>query len=242
MQISLFLLFPLYLIINCSNPNPQEIDYVAFKSSEEIEIDGIANELTWMSALTHQLDHRWLGESYSEEDFAGSFKLSWDENYLYLLAEIRDDSLINQYEGLEQYWNEDILEVFVDEDASGGNHQYSYNAFAYHIDKNLDVIDIGADSTEHLFNDHIDAQYSKNGDWYTWEVAIKIYDDSFERGEENTPVTLENGKQMGFALAYCDNDTSATRENFIGSEVIEGEDKNRGWIDAGVFGLLELRN
>jgi len=45
---------------------------------------------------------------------------------------------------------------------------------------------------------------------------------------------------MGFAVAYCDNDNSQIRENFIGSEVIEGEDKNRGWIDAGIFGSLQL--
>lgn len=236
------ILLCLFLMIGCSGSNHENADYVAFKAVDEIEMDGFANELSWSSARSYELDQRWLGEPYSEQDFSGSFKLSWDENHLYLLAEIRDDTLINQYEGLEQYWNEDILEVFIDEDASGGNHQYNYNAFAYHIDKNLDVIDIGADSAGHLYNDHINAQYSKNGDWYTWEVAIKIYDDSFVRQNKNKPVILENGKQMGFALAYCDNDTSAIRENFIGSEVIEDEDKNRGWIDAGVFGLLELRD
>lgn len=242
MRILLLLLSPLYLLLSCTNSNQQNIDYVAFKASKEIKIDGIANEPAWVSAQSYQLDQPWLGEPYSKEDFTGSFKLSWDESNLYLLAEIRDDSLINQYEGLEQYWNDDILEVFIDEDASGGDHQYNYNAFAYHIDKNLDVIDIGTDSSAHLFNDHMEVKYSKNGDWYTWEAAIKIYADSFERGQENESVSLQSGKQMGFALAYCDNDTSAIRENFIGSEVIEGEDKNRGWIDAGVFGLLELRN
>ena len=35
-------------------------------------------------------------------------------------------------------------------------------------------------------------------------------------------------------VAYCDNDNSPEREHFIGSNKIEGEDKNRGWIDAGV--------
>lgn len=36
-------------------------------------------------------------------------------------------------------------------------------------------------------------------------------------------------------VAYCDNDTSEQRENFVGSIAIEGDNKNRGWIDAGVF-------
>ena len=47
---------------------------------------------------------------------------------------------------------------------------------------------------------------------------------------------------MGFALAYCDNDKSKTRENFIGSVYVEGNDKNRGWIDANIFGTLKLEN
>lgn len=42
-------------------------------------------------------------------------------------------------------------------------------------------------------------------------------------------------------LAYGDNDHSPERENFIGNVRIDGTDKNRGWIDAGVFGLLELK-
>jgi len=52
---------------------------------------------------------------------------------------------------------------------------------------------------------------------------------------------LKSGKKMGFALAYCDNDHSTERENFIGSTIVEGEDKNKGWIDAGIFGLLRLK-
>ena len=46
---------------------------------------------------------------------------------------------------------------------------------------------------------------------------------------------------MGFSLAYCDNDHSPERENFMGSVRVDGEDKNRSWIDAGIFGLLTLQ-
>lgn len=234
----LFLL--LALIAACSSSSNSDIDYTAYKTTVPITIDGIASEDAWENAPWHELDQRWLGEAYTEEDFTGKFKLAWDENYLYLLAEITDDSLFHRYEGTELYWNNDILEVFVDEDASKGNHQYNYNAFAYHIDKNYDVFDIAPDSNAYYFNDHIDAAYSRSENTYTWETAIKIYEDTFERGADNTPVALNSGKLMGFALAYCDNDTSEFRENFIGSEQVDGEDKNRGWIDAGIFGKLRL--
>lgn len=41
-------------------------------------------------------------------------------------------------------------------------------------------------------------------------------------------------------VAYCDNDGSPLRENFVGSEDLPDEQKDRGWIDAGLFGELEL--
>jgi hypothetical protein len=47
---------------------------------------------------------------------------------------------------------------------------------------------------------------------------------------------------MGFMLAYCDNDNSPEREHFMGSHEVEAinGDKNRGYIDADVFGEIRL--
>ncbi|MEX2604960.1 MAG: sugar-binding protein [Gracilimonas sp.] len=231
----------LILIYGCSNTADSKIDYIAHKSNSEIQIDGIAAEEAWEQAEWREISERWLGQPYTKDDFTGRFKLSWDDNHLYVLAEITDDSLYHVYDGTDRYWDNDILEIFIDEDASGGNHQYNHNAFAYHIDKNYDVFDIDTDSSAYYFNDHVNTQRSKSGNTYTWEVAIKIYDDSFNRNVENYPVDLFAGKEMGFAISYCDNDTSEFRENFIGSVEVKGEDKNRGWIDAGTFGRLVLQ-
>ena len=51
---------------------------------------------------------------------------------------------------------------------------------------------------------------------------------------------MSEGKRIGFAIAYADNDNSKKRENLIGSVFVPGENKNAGWIDANVFGTLEL--
>ena len=56
----------------------------------------------------------------------------------------------------------------------------------------------------------------------------------------NIPTTLTSGKVMGLMVAYCDNDGSELRENFIGSESVPSGPKDRGWIDAGLFGSLTL--
>jgi hypothetical protein len=70
---------------------------------------------------------------------------------------------------------------------------------------------------------------------------MKVFPDTFKDDSTgNQPVKLSEGKKMGFAVSYNDNDSTNVRENFIGSIQIEGEDKNRGWIDAGVFGELDL--
>ena len=216
------------------------VDYQAVSASQ-ITIDGLGDEQAWAEAKWHNIDQRWLGEEYSAEDFSGRFKLAWDSNYLYVLAEIVDDTLIDIHQNpLDLYWDDDCLEIFIDEDASGGNHQYNHNAFAYHIALDYAVADVDSDSSFILLNDHVETKRSVNGNTYTWEVAMKVFDDSFRYQGVNTPVTLSSNKTMGFAIAYCDNDRSAERENFIGSEVVEGEDKNIGWIDAGIFGRVIL--
>ena len=130
--------------------------------------------------------------------------------------------------------------MFIDEDRSGGDHQYNHNAFAYHFGLDNRAIDIGTDRLPRDYTDHTESRWLRGRDATTWEVSIRVYPDSYrDDSNENTPVKLTAGKQLGFMLAYCDNDGSEIRENFIGSVAIEGQ-RDRGWIDAGVFGVMEL--
>ncbi|MDO8368513.1 MAG: sugar-binding protein [Saprospiraceae bacterium] len=206
-------------------------------------LDGRADDIVWQEAQWLPLDQVWIGAPVTPDDFSGRYKILWDENNLYVLAEITDDTLIDIHpDGLLNYWDDDCLEIFVDEDASGGNHQYNYNAFAYHIALDGRVVDIRPDSAFAYFNEHCTTRRITNGKTSIWEVAVKIFDgNKYEDDGDNIPKMLKSGKEMGFALAYCDNDHSAERENFIGSTVVAGEDKNQGWIDAGIFGVLRLK-
>lgn len=206
-------------------------------------LDGSGDDPAWQNADWLPLDQVWIGQPPSAADFSGRYKILWDENNVYVLAEITDDTLVDTHpDGLVQYWDDDCLEIFVDEDASGGDHQFNYNAFAYHIALDGKVADIGPDHEPRYFNDHCTTRRATSGNVSTWEVAMKIFDgDNYTDSGDNIPKMLKAGKKMGFALAYCDNDYSPERENFIGSVKVDGEDKNRGWIDAGIFGLLELK-
>ncbi len=206
-------------------------------------INGLGDDEAWQNAGWLPLDQVWIGAVPNTDDFSGRYKLVWDENNLYILAEITDDTLVDTHpDGLLKYWDDDCLEIFIDENASGGDHQYNYNAFAYHIALDGKVVDIAADSSFQYYNNHCTMRQTTTGKVTTWEVAMQVFDgNKYTDGGENVPRLLQAGKKLGFMLAYCDNDHSAERENFVGNVPIDGTDKNRGFIDAGVFGLLELK-
>ncbi|WP_426429858.1 DUF6265 family protein [Winogradskyella sp. HB-48] len=211
------------------------------KAQSNPKIDGIGDENIWQNTKWYPIDQLWLGSQYNSTDFEGRYKLAWTKKALYLLAEIRDDKLIDINEDpLIAWWDDDCLEIFIDEDNSGGEHQYNHNAFAYHIALDGNVVDMSTDKQGKLYNSHLESKRITKENTSVWEVKILVFDDTYKDDEKNTPIELLAGKNIGFALAYCDNDNSEHRENFIGSIPVEGEDKNRGWIDANIFGTLKL--
>ncbi|MFD0861444.1 sugar-binding protein [Sungkyunkwania multivorans] len=238
---TLFILFALVLC-SCSEKNDHDIIEVS-KAATAPVIDGIADDLCWKNISWRPLDQTWLGESYTPEDFTGNYKLAWTEDGLFLLVKVIDDQLFDQHKDpLTLWWDDDCVEIFVDEDNSGGNHQFTHNAFAYHVALDGNVVDMDIEEKGRLYNDHVAMKKVTEDDITLWELKIKVFDDSYVDGEENIPVMLSEGKKIGFMLAYCDNDASAERENFIGSVFVPGEDKNRGWIDASIFSTLILKD
>lgn len=222
--------------------DPDRSHYYAPRAQYAPLVDGVADEPVWQKAPWRALDNRWLGPEFSDKDFQGRYKVAWTESRIYLLVEIVDDVLIDTHrDPLVQYWDDDCLEIFIDEDHSGGNHQFNHNAFAYHLSLDNQAIDIGPDEKPHSYTHHVDSRWQQQGNKVIWEVGIDIYTDAYRDGaDDNQPQQLAAGKIMGFLVAYCDNDGSELRENFIGSEFAAGDNKDRGWIDAGLFGTLEL--
>ena len=144
------------------------------------------------------------------------------------------------------YWDDDTLEVFIDSDASGGDHQFNHSAFAYHIGLDNQAADYGPDKQANLYTSHLKSRWQRSSEApynVIWEVAIKLYPNDFKEGQQDKPLLLTPNKVIGFMLAYCDNDGSPVRENFMGSHEIPpvNGDKNRGFIDASVFGRMTLK-
>lgn len=243
MKAFFFALFSAFLVASCTsapkeNPGTHTAKYVSTPPT----IDGVANEDCWQNAIAYPMDHHWVGKLPHVTDYMGRFRVCWDSAYLYVLAEIYDDSLIDSHaDGLVRYWDDDCLEIFVDENASGGDHQYNFNAFAYHISLDGKFVDMGTDSLPHYYNEHGKMALTTRQKLTTWEVALKLYPDTFNDSTTIVPVSLVAGKTIGFAIAYNDNDKDRERQSMMGSiEIKPNPDKNRGWIDAGVFGKLTL--
>lgn len=230
------------LAISCKTPVKEDHQIIAVNlATKPPIIDGKDLDACWGNAEWLAIDQLWMGEAYNLEDFNGRYKLSWDEDHIYLLVEITDDVLFDQNEDpFTKWWDDDCLEVFIDEDNSGGDHKFNHNAFAYHIALDGNVVDLSMDKKPRLYNGNIISKRITEGTTSIWEIAIIPFGDDFVEGGQNTARKLSKGKKVGFALAYCDNDASEERENFIGSVFVSGADKNKGWTDADIFGTLVL--
>ena len=184
---------------NNNKTNHQEIPVA--KRVDTILIDGIANEKTWKESTWLPINQVWIGKPVDSKDFSGRYKLSWSKEALYVMAEIKDDFLVDKIKNpLERWWDEDCVEIFIDEDNSGGNHQFNHNAFAYHVDTYGNVVDIIARDTPKLFNDHIESKRVTSGNKSIWEFHINLYRDSFKYDKLNQIIQLQANKKIGFAI------------------------------------------
>jgi hypothetical protein len=210
-----------------------------------VTIDGQDTEACWEQAGWHAIDQVWIpyGAVMKAGDFSGWFKVAWDTAFLYLLVEVMDDMLSDDHiDPYTQWWDDDCLEIFVDENRSMGDHKRNCNAFAYHISLSFDALDLNAAGQGVNYKDHIEVDMDTIAtDTYLWEVAIRLYDATYQSADpEASRVYPKAGMLMGLALAYCDNDATTTRENFIGSMYLSRATGDVMWRNADYFGPLLL--
>jgi hypothetical protein len=221
-------------------------------------IDGELSDDCWADAQWYHIDQTWInwGEEIDSVDFFGRFKVSWSEaeNLVYYLVEITDDAFIDGYVFPDDgYYNFDIVEVFMDEDASGGIHRLDENAFAYHLAVNapadgeiesaFHACDLGSDWAKMDYADHVpELAMKKMGNKYYYEFSMALYGDAYEKtNPEMSRVTLHGNKEIGLSMAYCDNDSpDGERDNFFGSVWVPQDKFNSHWEDADGFGKLML--
>ena len=220
-----------------------EGDFIAANTKTPLTIDGIADETAWTDKDWYSMNYKWMGSLPDSTDYYGRFKLAWDTEYLYILAEVADNILHPTLkDGIDNYWKGDYVEIFIDEDQSGGDHKYNHQAFAYHVSTEGHSIDKSTKEETIFFDEHIDVARTDLSGTYTWEMAVKLYDASYnEESSENKPVQLSLDKTIGFSIGYGDNDGNQNRENFMGSKLEHGINNDEGYTNSSVFGSITFK-
>ena len=218
----------------------------AVQSLTPVIIDGVANDACWEKTDWKPISQVWIpyAGKMATGDFEGKYKVAWDSQYLYLLVEVVDDMLSDDHiNPLQNWWDDDCVEVFIDENRSKGNHERNNNAFAYHISLKYDAIDLDAYGNPVNYKNNIVVKMDTIGTHtYLWEIAIKNYSAAFTLSNpEASRVILTPNKIMGLSIAYCDNDQTTGRENFIGSMYMTSATANDNYITADYFGSLKLK-
>jgi len=262
-----FIFFTISVIAESPQMRVQD-DTVKAPNVENIPtIDGQSDDVCWGDVEWQEIDQVWIpwGGFVEANDYTGQYKIVWSstENILYFLVQVNDDVFVDGYVfGPGDYYQYDIVEVFIDEDKSGGIHNYEVggvnaeNAFAYHIvvdapedgevNNDFVVCDMtGPGSTVNYASHFPELAMRKDGNQYTWEFSLAVYDSSYDNGDpEASRVDLSEGKIIGLSLAYCDNDSineePKTRDNFFGSVWVPEDEYNDHWINADGFGTIEL--
>jgi len=254
-----------------TNDSIVELAVMAMESAAVPVIDGEATDQCWKEANWYHIDQTWItwGESIDSADYFGRFKVSWSEeqNLLYYYVEITDDAFVDGYVYPDEgYPGFDVVEVFLDEDHSGGMHVFddnpelgenSENAFSYHLavdapaegEVTSDFMACDIDGTG--WGDRITINYAdhfpelamkKTGNIYRYEFSLKVYDDTYDHADpETSRAELSEGKEMGMSMAYCDNDQQdGERDHFFGSVWVPQEASNYHWKNADWYGTIRL--
>jgi hypothetical protein len=236
----------LFLFATISSFSQTQKDTIfVVKTSNPVVIDGSDSDAVWSKTDWHPINQVWIpyAAKMAAGDFAGKFKVAWDSDYLYVLVEVIDDMISDDHASpLQNWWDDDCVEVFLDEDRSKGYHEKNNNAFAYHVSTKYDAIDEDVNGNGVNYKNNLKVIMDTIGTHtYQWEMSIKVYNSKFVLSNpEASRVVLTPKKLMGFTIAYCDNDQTTARENFIGSMYMTAATANDNYKTADYFGSMLL--
>ena len=177
-------------------------------------IDAQGNDDCWQNIPWQNIGESWIpyGAKLDSNDYSGKFKVVWSSksNVLYFLVEVTDNVFVDGFipGTTADVYNYDIIEVFIDENKSGGLHVFdgkdsiglqwgtnAENAFAYHIyahfpkegelSTKLFAGDIAgtswADVKRMNYATHFpEFALRRTGIKAVWEFSLIVYNDTYE--------------------------------------------------------------
>jgi hypothetical protein len=196
-------------------------------------IDGQIDEI-WKHAQVYPLTKGLNNPKITNEaDFSVSFRALWDEDSLYLMAEIKD---LNFHTIAPFPWESDGIEFYFDmnNDKGSGMGDYNYQlGFAWQHS-------IYGDFSQHI-QMNINYIFKKLDNGYILEAAIPwanglFFDRTTQAPREDMPV-IEPGLIFGFDVAANDNDTGQGRESVL---MYYSSPDGSYWSQPNLWGMMEL--
>lgn len=114
--------------------------YVCRRTGEKIEIDGKLDEVAWKNAAQTSEFVDISGEGFPKPKFRTTAKMLWDDDFLYVAAEMEEPNLrasLTEHDSI--IYRDNDFEVFLDPDGDGKNYfEIEVNAFNTVFDLMLD--------------------------------------------------------------------------------------------------------
>ncbi len=192
-------------------------DYTSQEYAAEIVVYGLSN---------------WTDRN----DLAGSFRLGWDSDNLYIGVKIRDEKYVQNASG-ELMFKGDSVEIILDSDLTGDFSSSSLSSDDYQLGISLGKPKVGENREAYLWFPSGQAG-SKTG---VKIAAVRDDSQGITRAEFAIPWSLlgimpEVGDRFGFALSISDNDDPANnaQQSMVSSA------KTRNLADPTTWGELLL--
>lgn len=214
-------------------------------------IDGNDNEVFWSKEQSTDVFNP-TGCSGDDADFTFTFKIAWDENYLYLFGKILDD-INNSWEwGFQNQWTFDNVEVFFDLDTNGSGIDDAYDSNTYAIRINRGIDSVGNDFGRMCKRSDHKYYWKNTSDGWIFEAALAW---KFVLGPNQKPEDImeyvDGTVRSGFDIFGSDSDTPGpdhrdcqtawdNDDPYEPCDRAEGCD-NYEWNNRSIFGIVNFQ-
>jgi len=204
-----------------TNTFSEDDGYLALKTSEIPIIDGIQDS-SWSENQASSLENIIGGSITDNEDLSGQFRVTWDDNRLYILLTILDDIRVD--DSGSSIHEDDGIELYIDLDnsknTSYGPDDYKFR-FAYNDDTVYERI---RDATK-----DIEFKFLDTGVGYNAEISIPWTTLGYPPHENAL---------IGFEIQVNDDDDGGGRDAKIAWWGIE----DIAYENPSAFGTIKLKN
>ena len=194
---------------------------VTIRSFDAPVIDGIVDDV-WSSSTEQPVDVTMDGTISGASDCSGSWWVLWDSDYLYVLVDVTDESLVADT-SIADSWQDDSVEVYIDGDNSKGATTDD-NDFQYRFRWNTEVEDASEyfhppDSLE-----GVEYAVATTDNGYLMEIKLPW--------ANMTGETPQGGQVIGIDIFINDDDDGDGRDAQISWHATEGI----GWTTPSMWG------